>query len=79
MYHQGIDGLNREDDEFIGGAIGGSQGGARKKMFKNKECSPGKNDVEGSCLDNSIILIVAHFGKLSGVTSLHVEPLSRDT
>ena len=75
MNHQGISDLNGENDEFtggsiggvmdsamggaMGGAIGGSQGGARKKMFKNNECSPGKNDVEGSCLDDDIVIKVA--------------------
>jgi len=43
---------------FQGGAVGGSQGGARKEMFKDNHCSPGKNDVEGSCLDDDIVIKV---------------------
>ena len=38
---------------------GGSHGGARKRMYKPKHCSPGNNDVEGSCLDDDIVIKVA--------------------
>jgi hypothetical protein len=46
------------DGGNIGGAVGGSQGGARKKMYKDKHCSPGKSDVDGSCLDDDIVIKV---------------------
>ena len=42
-----------------GGAVGGANGGARKRMYKEKHCSPGENDVEGSCLDDDIVIKVA--------------------
>lgn len=45
--------------DHIGGAVGGSQGGARKKMYKDEHCSPGESDVEGSCLDDDIVIKVA--------------------
>ena len=50
--------------DLIGGDLGdplegGSQGGARKRMYKQKHCSPGDNDVEGSCLDDDIVIKVA--------------------
>jgi hypothetical protein len=51
--------LNGGYDELDGGAVGGSNGGARKRMYKEKHCSPGKNDVEGSCLDDDIVIKVA--------------------
>ena len=41
-----------------GGAVGGANGGARKRMYKEKHCSPGENDVEGSCLDDDIVIKV---------------------
>ena len=44
---------------FEGGAIGGAQGGARKAMFQRRHCSPGESDVEGSCLDDDIVIQVA--------------------
>jgi len=47
------------DKGATGGAVGGARGGERKKMFKKKECSPGENDVEGSCLDDEIVIKVA--------------------
>jgi len=43
----------------VGGARGGAHGGARAEMFKKKECSPGDNDVMGSCLDDELVLKVA--------------------
>ena len=42
----------------IGGAVGGANGGARKIMYKKEQCSPGENDVEGSCLDDDIVIKV---------------------
>ena len=39
---------------------GGARGGARKKMFKSKHCSPGESDVDGSCLDDDIVIKVAN-------------------
>ena len=40
---------------IIGGATDGATGGAngkeRKRMYKKEQCSPGDNDVDGSCLD----------------------------
>lgn len=56
---QGVQGIYHEGGAHQGGARGGAQGGARKEMFKNKECSPGENDVNGSCLDDELILKVA--------------------
>ena len=47
------------EGSYVGGAVGGSQGGARKKMYKDKHCSPGESDVEGSCLDDDIVIKVA--------------------
>lgn len=44
---------------FNGSLEGGSQGGARQRMYKGNHCSPGKNDVEGSCLDDDIVIKVA--------------------
>ena len=31
----------------------------RKKMYKPEHCSPGENDVDGSCLDDDIVIKVA--------------------
>ena len=45
--------------DFNGSLEGGSQGGARKRMYKEKHCSPGNSDVEGSCLDDDIVIKVA--------------------
>ena len=42
----------------LDGSVGGANGGARKKMFKKEQCSPGENDVNGSCLDDDIVLRV---------------------
>jgi len=47
-----------DQDSSIGGSVGGANGGARKKMFKKEQCSPGENDVNGSCLDDDIVLRV---------------------
>ena len=47
------------DNDLDGGAVGGANGGARKRMYKKKHCSPGENDVEGSCLDDDIVIKVA--------------------
>ena len=46
------------DGGALGGAVGGANGGARKRMYKEKHCSPGENDVEGSCLDDDIVIKV---------------------
>jgi len=46
-------------DDLEGGAVGGANGGARKRMYREKHCSPGENDVEGSCLDDDIVIKVA--------------------
>lgn len=46
---------------YLGGAhnhLGGAKGKKRKEMYKKDECSPGKNDVEGSCLDDDIVIKV---------------------
>ena len=51
-YSEGSDG----SDGLDGGAIGGAKGRERKKMFKEEHCSPGSNDVEGSCLDDDIVI-----------------------
>jgi len=58
--------LDYSDDGLVGGLDsglvgldGGAQGGARKRMYKNEHCSPGDNDVEGSCLDDDIVIRVA--------------------
>ena len=45
--------------DFNGSLEGGSQGGARKRMYKHNHCSPGNSDVEGSCLDDDIVIKVA--------------------
>ena len=45
--------------EAKGGAIGGARGGARKKMFNEKHCSPGESDVSGSCLDDDLVIQIA--------------------
>ena len=45
--------------EAKGGAIGGARGGARKKMFNDKHCSPGESDVSGSCLDDDLVIQIA--------------------
>ena len=51
-------------ESYVGGYqgeasyVGGSQGGARKKMYKDNHCSPGESDVEGSCLDDDIVIKV---------------------
>jgi len=49
---------NDLDGGSNGGAQGGANGGARKRMYKEKHCSPGENDVEGSCLDDDIVIKV---------------------
>ena len=49
-------------DEQLGGDVylsGGARGGARKEMYKEKNCSPKKSNVEGSCLDDDMILKIA--------------------
>lgn len=46
-------------ENLDGGAVGGANGGARKRMYKEKHCSPGENDVIGSCLDDDIVIKVA--------------------
>tara|TARA_B100000902_G_C27257021_1_gene888446 strand:+ start:650 stop:1603 length:954 start_codon:yes stop_codon:yes gene_type:complete len=51
-YYENLDGGSQ------GGAVGGANGGARKRMYKEKHCSPGENDVEGSCLDDDIVIKV---------------------
>ena len=38
---------------------GGARGGARKKMYKKKHCSPKKSDIHGTCLDKNMILKIA--------------------
>ena len=38
---------------------GGATGGARKKMYKEKHCSPKKSDIHGTCLDKNMILKIA--------------------
>jgi hypothetical protein len=43
----------------VNNLTGGARGGARKKMFKPEHCSPGENDVDGSCLDDDIVIKVA--------------------
>lgn len=35
---------------------GGSEGLKRKEMYKKDECSPGENDVDGSCLDDELLI-----------------------
>ena len=45
-------------ENLDGGAVGGANGGARKRMYKEKHCSPGENDVIGSCLDDDIVIKV---------------------
>ena len=48
--------------EKLGGDIylsGGARGGARKKMYKEKNCSPKKSNIDGSCLDKDLIHQVA--------------------
>ena len=45
--------------DFNGSLEGGAHGGARKKMYNHKHCSPGNSDVEGSCLDDDIVIKVA--------------------
>jgi hypothetical protein len=44
--------------ELDGGAVGGANGKERKRMYKGDHCSPGKNDVMGSCLDDDIVIKV---------------------
>ena len=44
--------------DLEGGAVGGANGKERKRMYKGDHCSPGKNDVEGSCLDDDIVIKV---------------------
>ena len=52
--------LNSRDYDILdGGAVGGANGVARKRMYKSEHCSPGENDVEGSCLDDDIVIKVA--------------------
>lgn len=46
-------------DGSVGGSVGGARGKERKIMYKEKHCSPGENDVEGSCLDDDILLKIA--------------------
>ena len=38
---------------------GGAKGSARKRMYKSKHCSPGESDVDGSCLDDDIVIKIA--------------------
>ena len=49
-------------DELLGGDVylsGGARGGARKKMYKEKHCSPKKSNIDGTCLDKDLIHQVA--------------------
>jgi hypothetical protein len=52
--------LNNNDlnNGLNGGAVGGARGRERKRMFKGEHCSPGENDVDGSCLDDDIVIKV---------------------
>ena len=38
---------------------GGARAKAKKKMYKEKHCSPGETDVNNSCLDSDLILKIA--------------------
>tara|TARA_B100000745_G_C20042104_1_gene355179 strand:- start:443 stop:829 length:387 start_codon:yes stop_codon:yes gene_type:complete len=49
-------------DEQLGGDVylsGGARGGARKKMYKGKHCSPKESNIDGTCLDADLIHQVA--------------------
>lgn len=60
-------GYENIDGGAQGGAVGGSNGGARKRMYKKEHCSPGENDVEGSCLDDDIVIKVGRaINRLAG-------------
>lgn len=50
---------NIKINDLDGGSIGGAKGIDRKRMYKGKHCSPGINDVEGSCLDDDIVIKIA--------------------
>ena len=67
--------------DLIGGDLdssleGGSQGGARKRMYKQKHCSPGDSDVEGSCLDDDIVIKVAKALNTMGKTDKKLVPIN---
>lgn len=52
--------MNYDSSDHEGGGIGGgSKGIERSSMYKDKNCSPGESDVNGSCLDSEMILILA--------------------
>ena len=44
----------------IGGFEGGTEGGARERMYIKGHCSPGDSDVEGSCLDDDLLKEIAN-------------------
>ena len=44
------------EDKYIGGAVGGAKCNLRKRMYIKKHCSPGESNVNGSCLDDNMIL-----------------------
>ena len=39
---------------------GGARKKAKKKMYKEKHCSPGETDVNNSCLDSDLIMKIAN-------------------
>lgn len=47
------------NNDLDGGSIGGANGVDRKRMYKEKHCSPSINDVKGSCLDDDIVIKIA--------------------
>lgn len=67
--------------DLVGGDLGdslegGSQGGARKKMYKPNHCSPGNSDVEGSCLDDDIVIKVAKALNTMSKTDKKLTPIN---
>ena len=66
--------LNKFLNKLYMNLQGGSYGGARKRMFHPKHCSPSDNDVNGSCLDSELIIKVAEsLNKMNSKNSKHTK------
>ena len=53
---------------------GGARTKAKKKMYKDKHCSPGESDVTNSCLDGDLLIKIASaLNKMSDKKLAHID------
>jgi hypothetical protein len=74
--------MNYDSSDHVGGGTGGgSKGIERSVMYKDENCSPGESDVNGSCLDSEMIMILAKaMNKMSpGNPKLKIMDLNKST